>query len=80
VIVKRKIIKDKYLYERINSVYGLGVCSFCKYSINIIAACSLFNTTQISYCGLSIFMIIARKTKTEFKLSESKYAYRVSQD
>ena len=53
---------------------------FCKYSINIIA-CSLFNTTQISYCGLSIFMIIARKTKkTEFKLSESKYAYRVSQD
>lgn len=79
MLAKRKVIVDK-VYERVNYVHGLGVCNnFCKYSTDIIA-CSLFNTHQVRYCGLSIFMIIARKTKTEFKPSESKYAYRVSQD
>jgi hypothetical protein len=78
VIVKRKIIKDKYVYERINFVYGRGVCNFCKYSVNIIA-CSLFNI-QVNYCGLSIFMIMARKTKTAFNPAKFHHAYRISQE
>lgn len=79
MIVKRKVIR-KDTYERITYSFGLGVCNYCKYYINM--ACRKFNKQQerISFCGLSIFMIIARKTKTAFDPTKLNHAYRVSQE
>ena len=77
MIVKRKVIRED-TYERVTYSFGLGVCNYCKYYINM--ACRKKFNKGISFCGFSIFMITARKTKTAFDLTKLNHAYRISQE
>ena len=79
MIEKKKIIK-KHVYERIDYRFGLGVCNYCKYHINTKCEKLGMELDCFNFCGLSIFMIIARKTKTAFDPTKFKHAYRVSQE